>query len=932
MKPACADRPPRSASTNAATWAQIQPILSAVIEAPHALRPALLEELCGHDGELRKEVDSLLAGESLLPEQLPEALFQSLAEAPVEASRIGERIGAFEIESCLGEGGSSVVYAARRVSDFTQRVAIKLLRGHVGSAVTRRFALERDTLARLSHPHIATLFDAGTHVDGTPYLVLELVQGRSWSQWLSEERPALRARIERFLAICSAVEYAHQQLLVHRDIKPGNLMIDRGGRAMLLDFGIAKLLDDSSSATLTRDGGFALTPAYAAPEQLRGEPVSTATDVYALGAVLYETLTARQPFASGGATPATQRLRDPTLQPKLPSLAVGATVRGPEAANAAGHGCPAQLLRGDLDNVVMKALEPAPAQRYASVAALAADLRAWLEGRPVAARAHGWSYLTSKFVRRHPIGIALSLIAVLAIGGALVVAAQETARARRHLADARMLAHDILTEYPEQISELPGSLPVQARMVRDAMRYLDSVRAVAGDDSALLRELAAGYLRIGDLQGNPYTANLGDFAGADASYRQAQRALDHWRQRSADAGEIAVLQARLSARKAALEHQQSRLAESDRSFRKALDEFAALPPAVRDAAVLREHAATLDYHGDLLGNSEQASLLDPAAGVARHAQARQMLADGLVRFPRDIGLQLGYAVAIEHAGDDAFFARDLGQAASHYRDAIARIEAMLAEHPTRTSLRRELSGLQSRRAQVLDLSGEVDAAIDAAAQSVAIIEALLASDPTNDSLRQNAGAGLGVLAKMLIRAGRHAEAGPHIDRQIAVNQRRLETAPDNAEMILALSLGYRRRGEERLGLGDFPGARRAHEQALELQARIAAQSVDNESHRALTLLHLGRVARTSGDREQARVRLSEAITAMNALVDAAPEVPVYREDLIDAEETLGDALGDAASARPHYLRAIELIDSFAADGELAPAFEQRRRELERKAD
>lgn len=906
---------------DASTWSKLQPILAAVIDAQPAQRPELLASLCGDDSGLRAEVEALLACEGELPEALPEAVFQPLADPAIQTSRIGERVGAFEIESCLGEGGSSVVYAARRVTEFAQRVAIKLLRDHVGAAVARRFAVERETLSRLSHPHIGRLFDAGTLADATPYLVLELVRGRSWSQWLGEERPPLRMRIGKFLSICGAVEYAHQQLLVHRDIKPGNLMIDQDGRAMLLDFGIAKLLDDPASGTLTRDGGFALTPAYAAPEQLRGEPVSTATDVYGLGLVLFEMLTGRHAFATGGAVSAAQHLRDPALLPKRPS----------QVAIPSDHAIPPELLRGDLDNIVMKALEPEPARRYASVAELSADLRACLEGRPITARAQGWRYVAGKFVGRHPIGTALTLAALVTIATALIVATQETRRARRHLAEARTLAHDILTEYPEQIAELPGSLPVQARMVRDAMRYLDSVRAVAEEDSAQLQELAAGYLRIGDLQGNPYTANLGDAAGARASYGQAQLALDQWQKLLPKAAGIAVLQARLSSRMAALDHQESRLVESDRGFRKALDEFAALPPASRDTAVVREHAATLDFHGDLLGNSEQASLLDPEAGAARHAQARQMLADGLAQHPDDVGLQLGYATSVERAGDDAFFARDLDQATTLYRESMQRIETLLANHPTRASLRRELAGLNARLAQVLDLDGLPDAAIAAATQSVAIIEALLASDPTNDNLRQGAGAGLGVLAKMLIRTGRFAEAGPIIDRQISVNQRRLETAPDNAEMVLALSLGYRRRGEQRLGLGDFPGAREAHEKALELQARIAAESVDNESHRALTLLHLGRVARAAGNQLGARARLVEAITAMNALVSAHPDVPVYREDLIDAEEAFGDTLTDSASARPHFLRAIELIDSFAESGELAPAFQERRTELERKA-
>ncbi len=900
---------------DAVTWSRVRGVLAAALEAPAVQRPVLLDALCVDDPALRAEVEALLACEDKLPEQLPAAIWNSLAEAFAQPDRSGERVGVFELEACLGEGGSSIVYAARRVDEFTQKVAIKLLRSHVGATVARRFGIERETLARLSHPHIAKLFDAGTLEDGTPYLVLERVQGRNWTQWLDDDRPPLRERIGKFLSICSAVEHAHQRLLVHRDIKPSNLMIDADGRAMLLDFGIAKLLDDTRSATLTREGGFALTPAYAAPEQLRGEPVSTATDVYALGLVLYESLAAQHAFGPGDGASVALRSQHPALPSRRPS----------QTQADGGYAVAATALRGDLDNIVMKALEPEPARRYASVAALAGDLRAFLDGRPVSARAPSWRYVAGKFLRRHPIGVALSAVALLSLAAALFVATQETARARRHLAEARALAHDILTEYPEQIAQLPGSLPVQERMVRDAMRYLDSLRAVAGEDAALSRELASGYLRIGDIQGNPYRANLGDIVGAEASYALARSALDQWRRLAPKAQGIDLLYARLTARQAALDHQQGQLEQAAIGFRAALDAFVALPVDERDAATLMEHAATLQFHGDLLGNTGQASLVDVQAGAAQHAAARQLLVDALKRFPDDSELQLGMASALERDGDDAFFARELARASSAYSDAIVRVEALLAIKPGSVTLRREFAGLHARMAQVLDLDGKLDAAIAAAAQSVAIIESLLAADPTNDQLRQGAGAGLGILAKMLMRAGRFDEAGPIIDRQIAVNQRRLDAAPGNGEMVLALSLGYRRRGEQQAGLGALDAARVAHEKALQLQEGIAAESAENESHRALTLLHLGRIESRRGERAAAIARLQQAIEAMNALVAAHADVAVYREDLIDAEEALGDTLAEPIAARGHWLRAVELIEGFSSsDGGLAPAYGARR--------
>jgi eukaryotic-like serine/threonine-protein kinase len=905
---------------DAARWLQLQTVLAAVIDVAPPQRAHLLDALCDADPALRQEVETLLACEHALPEQLPETVWRALAPDATQRSRIGDHVGPFEIEHCLGEGGSSVVYAARRVSDFAQRVAIKLLRSHAAASVARRFVLEREMLSRLNHPHIARLFDAGTLSDGTPYLVLELIEGRSWPRWLSEARPSLRERIVQFLSICDAVSHAHQHLLVHRDIKPTNIMVDDDGRAKLLDFGIAKLLDATDSSTLTRDGGFALTPAYAAPEQLRGEPVTTATDVYALGVVLYETLTAQHPFhLSAGAS--TSRWTSDAAAPHL---------RPSQVPQSTAHALSTQALRGDLDNIVMMALEPEPARRHASVAALGADLRAYLDGRPVSARPRTWRYVTGKFFRRHPLGVALAAAALLAVATSALVAVQEAQRARGHLAQARALAHDILIDYSDLIVELPGSLPVQQRMVQDAVRYLDSLRQVASDDSVLSQELAAGYLKIGDIQGNPYRANLGDFVGAERSYQQARLALAQWQRLSPQAPGSHLLQARLSARVAALDHQQGRLEAAASEFSEALKAFAALPAVERDAATALEHAGTLEFYADLLGSSTQASLLDVQAATHHHAQARQLIVDTLLRYPDNTALQFSMATSIVREGDNALAARDLDGAEGAYRDAIGRIEALLVAEPGRATRIRELAGLYSRLSLALELGGNIDAATTAAKQSVTIIESLLAADPINDQLRQGAGAGLGILAKLLIRGGRYDDAGPIIDRQIDINQRRVDATPDNGEMILALSLGYRRRGEQRAGLGDFAAAIQAHEQALNLQTRIAAESADNESHRALTLLHLGRAERASGNRDAAIARLQQAIAAMNALVAAHGDVAVFREDLIDAEDALGDTLAGTTTAGAHYQRAIELIDASSLSGELAPGFSGRRSEIAAK--
>jgi eukaryotic-like serine/threonine-protein kinase len=461
----------------------------------------------------------------------------------------GARIGPYRLVKELGRGGMGTVYLAARSDDaFQKRVALKVLkRGMDTDAIVRRFRNERQILASLDHPYISGLLDGGTTPDGLPYFAMEFVEGQPIDQYSEARHLDTTARLEMFMKICAAVQYAHQNLIIHRDIKPANVLVTAGGTPKLLDFGIAKLLNPDlggQTYAATADGSPLMTPEYASPEQVRGEVVTTATDVYSLGVLLYELLTGRRPYQLTSRTPAEIARVVCHSVPERPSTAVTRTGSGTthsEAMTAAADAAPTpaagsarpriadpqrlrRRLAGDLDNIVLKALSKEPARRYASVDQFSEDIRRHLSGLPVTARKDTFGYRAAKFVGRNRTGVAAGAVVLVALIAGIVGtswqarnARRERARAEQRFEDVRQLANAALLEIHDAIRDLPGSTPARRLLVSKGLEYLDRLARDAGDRPDLQRELAGAYLKVGDVQGRPLNANLGDSAGALAS-------------------------------------------------------------------------------------------------------------------------------------------------------------------------------------------------------------------------------------------------------------------------------------------------------------------------------------------------------------------------------------------------------------------------------
>ena len=532
-------------------WQQIRTVFERAELLSDPERAEYLDRACASDPELRAEVESLLAvaaqagGEFL---NTPAAdLMQSSEQAELAPSWtawttwIDRRIGPYQIVAKIGHGGMGEVYRAVRMDgQFDQQAAIKLVRTGMGSSfIVQRFLHERQILASLNHPHIARLFDGGTTDDGVPYLVMEFIDGERIDTYCEGARLSVSERLRLFLQVCDAVQYAHQRLIVHRDIKPNNILVTKDGVPKLLDFGIAKMLDPAADmeTTVARP----MTPEYASPEQIRGEPITTATDVYSLGVVLYQLLTGRSPYKVGARTPQEWSRAITETQPHRPSNIVISTERvGQEGEASAAtvptisstsEPTPAKLRRrltGDIDNILLKALRKEPELRYGSVQQFADDISRHLNGLPVTAAKGSWTYFARKFIVRHHTGLAATAVVILALTGGILatenqarIARMERARAQKRFDDVRQFSNALIFDVHDALLAVPGTTAARNLLLDRAVKYLDNVSQDAEGDADLQRELALGYQRLATVQGDATVSNMGQVSAADLSTAKA---------------------------------------------------------------------------------------------------------------------------------------------------------------------------------------------------------------------------------------------------------------------------------------------------------------------------------------------------------------------------------------------------------------------------
>lgn len=871
---------------SADNWQQVQDLLAAALDQPPDARPAFLDATCPDLPGLRAEVESLLRAyadaEGFL-DPLDDANTSALL-AEGAALHTYPQVGPYQVLRELGRGGMGVVYLAERADGhFEQHVAVKLIkRGMDSDAIEQRFLHERQILARLQHPGVARLLDGGVSDDGQPYFAMEYIDGQPLTDYCDAHRLGINERLQLFAQAADAVQYAHQNLVVHRDLKPSNILVTPDGRLKLLDFGIAKLLGDTADDA-TRTSQRLLTPDYAAPEQVRGTSITTATDVYALGVVLYELLTGHRPhrFAERSAEAIAQA--HDGAPPTKPSTVIGrpSEVRQPDgttttvssqAISQARATEPDRLRRrlvGDLDGIVLKALRPEPAHRYASAEAFVADIRRHLAGLPVQAQQGTMRYRLVKFVRRHGMGVAASLLVVLSLVGGIITTTWQARQKAQEAAKATQVKDFTLSLF--QTAD-PFAAPTRDAIHGDSITarvLLD--RGVARVDAELANqpEVQAEMLAM---LGNVY-AQLGETASADPLLERALAI----RQGTLGPRDLAV--ALSMSDLGTLRASQGRYAEADSLYSAALAiRQRRLGPNHLDvAASLNLLGTTADYLGDFASAEDY---YRRALGIQRKA---------LRRSDSTVATTLNN-LAVLLAKQDL-----LDEAEPLYRDVLAiRQEALGEDHPFVSLSMGNLAGVLSDLSQF----EEADSLF-----RVAIGKGRLLLGPEHDMVVHNMmGHGL-----LLRRWGRLEEAEATYRQVLDIRRRSLGAShPGVASVLnnLAALLRYR---------GDYAAASPIFEQVL---AMDRAAFGDVHPYIADDLDLLGAVQAAQGDHAEALVLHREAATIHAQLWD---EGHPRRASNMNRQAIALCGLGRCAAALPLADNALDSVRRALGDTHLNTA-------------
>ena len=827
-------------------WQKIKDVFQFAIELETSQRSSFLDEACRGNNELRSEVERLIGLHDQAGDFIETPASDSTLSLPVDllelhaASVIGRRIGPYQVIKEIGQGGMGAVYLAVRADDqYQKRAAIKLIKaGTDSNSIVRRFRNERQILASLDHPGIAKLLDGGTTEDGLPYFVMDYIEGEPIDEYCDNHKLTTVERLKLFRTVCSAVQYAHQNLVVHRDIKPSNILITAGGAPKLLDFGIAKVMNPElapSAMELTMTGLAPLTPAYASPEQVRGDTITTVSDVYSLGVVLYVLLTGYAPYRFKSHDPAEivhvicqeepQKPSTAVRHSKIPGANGSPITLTPEIVSRTREGEPDKLrrkLEGDLDNIVLMALRKEPQRRYASVDQFSEDIRRHLEGLPVIARKDTFGYRSAKFVKRNRAGvIAATLIIVSLIAGLIAtlwqsrIARAERAEAELRFNDVRRLANSFLFEFHDAIENLPGSTPARELVVKRALEYLDSLAQKSSSDPSLQRELATAYQRVADIQGNQYSAHSGDTEGALTNYRKALAIRETLVAARPNDTEVRRELAESCDKLGDISELKGDLSGALEFYRRSLSIRSALSETEPTNALLRQDLAiSYDSIGDTLVKMDDAqSALD---NVRKALAIRESLS---AADPNNLNAKRNLAISYYKVADVLAALDNTNESLENGIKALAAFESLAAADPTNAKARRELSVSYNRTGDMYWANGDKSGALARYRESLKIREELSSADPTNAQASRDLAIGYGNVGSTLAALGDDGEASEKLHKSQTLFEALSAKDPTNAVARRDLAMCYTTIADAQTALASFTNSPVARQEQHWREAR-----------------------------------------------------------------------------------------------------------------
>ncbi|MHC5112991.1 MAG: protein kinase domain-containing protein [Planctomycetota bacterium] len=924
-----------------------------ICDLPAGEREKPLTEATGKDPQLREEVESLLKEHDTARSEFAAAHTVAsggggtVAMSQPPSDEHPKQIGPYRIIHELGRGGMGVVLLGERdMETFRRRVAIKVLkRGMDTDEILKRFKLEEQLLASMNHPGISRLYDAGVTDDGLPFFAMEYIEGLDLEAFCESHRLSIQERLVLFRKVCDAVHYAHQNLVVHRDLKPGNIIVTEDGQPKLLDFGIAKLINPDLgkvSGDPTAPEFRVMTPEYASPEQVRGNPITTASDIYSLGVMLYELLSGHAPYQlSSRARPELERVIC-ELDPERPSTAVsrveethyvnpatGSSTITPESVSHSRVSRPDRLRRsiaGDLDNIVLMAMRKEPQRRYASAEQMSEDIQRHLDGLPVIARADTFTYRTMKFVGRNRAGVAAAAAIVVLLAGGITgttsgwqaeraqrkqvqVANQEIAaqkeKVETHLHQVVGLSGYMLEDLHRQISVLDGSLTVRKDMIGVAKKYLEDLAAEVPDDAKVRREVALAHHRIGGVYGGIRNPNEGDL---DLALEEYGRGLE---------------------------------------LRKALRE-----DYPDDLDAVADVAASMRGVGDVKRKAGEV-----AEAFELYEQALKLREELAEKDPDDPYRERGVALALNNMGDAHLLTGDKDKSLEYYERSAKIRRKLMAQNPDNTRFQRDVATINGRLGGIYQDRAEYEEALVKFEDAVRIRQRLADSDPSNARWARDVAVSRYFVATMQIELGELDEAqasfeffrdtaarfmkGNETDararRDFTVAEQALgnlemlrcnwpaaighfesqqnairpmyERQKTNTEHVGQLAESYEGLGRARAGLGRYDRAIEDGREALRHIEQLAFRD-ENDVRRKEDLarinLQLGSWLLAAGDTGEARSRLVEARKQFKALRDQMPKETTIQSgyahtlrtlsELNATKKNLGDALDYANQA------------------------------------